>query len=581
MKRLKIVLSWVLGALSVVTMFAGCGGKGGEIIDLELPEMGYFDKYDERIELSIGQLVDKPNSYFGDERIGLNAVYDLWSETLNADLSVKFSGSSTDISTQVKNNMYDDDLPDITPCSEVMLDELYEQQMLRDLTPYYEKYASPHLKQILEYNTIDPTFDSWTEEEKAERREENVLASSYKDGKLFAVPMLIDKYSYLPYVFIRTDWLQALAKKDFGDASRYKELMPKSSTELIELAYRFKEEIPSLLNWNTALYPLYVNDINFLYQLFGATHAYYEQDENKDWHYSTLDSSMLEALNGVRKLVQDGIYDSRYFSEQGTASTVVKNGGCGIYIGRFWQPLQEINDTVRMIDGADWEVDVMYDENGEVLEPYSRPNLTLYYVVSYKCEHPEALFIMLNHIVEGCFDVNAPYSKALGELMLDPKYASCSGDMWEWSPVVFDAPDKNYYSSQEVLEAIDNGTGTDGLMASSYFVYNCITGWRENPDPVENNYYWIYNKIYGEVEPIVKKYDGRINYGGYHGTATEQMVAKAAGISSYQEQAMMEFMIQSTEITQTQFDGFVQNLLNVGVQAVLDELDQYYRDTWQ
>ena len=579
MMRKTFLSVLLLCLMSCTAVLTGCGGGMGEIEDLELPEYGYFHRYEETVTLTIGQLVDKPNSYFGDEYIGMNAVYDLWNETLNADLQVKFSGSSTDISTQVKNNMYDDDLPDITPCSEVMLDELYEQGMLRDLTPYYEKYASPHLKQILEYNTMDPTFDSWTEEEKAERRADNVLASSYKGDKLYAVPMLIDKYSYLPYVFIRTDWLQALAEKDFGDASRYLELMPKSSTELIDLAYRFKREIPDLLNWRTALYPLYVNDTNFLFQLFGATHAYYEQDENKNWTYSTHKPEMLTALNSVRQLVADGIYDSRYFSEQGTASQVVRNGGCGIYIGRFWQPLQEINDTVKMVSGADWTVDVVYDENGEILEPYSRPNLTLYYVVSYKCQNPEALFIMLNHIVEGCFDVNAPYSKALGELMTNPKYESCAGDMWEWSPVVFDAPDKNYYSSQEVLEAIETGDTSD-MMASSYFVYDCITGWRADPDPVSNNYQWMYNKIYAEVEPIVKKYDGRINYGGYHGTATEQMVAKAAVVSNYQETTMMQFMTQDTPITQEQFDNFVQNHRELGIQAILDELNTYYRDTW-
>ncbi len=578
----KKALSLLLLPVMASGCFAGCalGDRGGADLG-ELPDYGYFHRYDETVKLSIGQLVDKQNSYFGDEYVGMNAVYDLWNETLNADLRVKFSGSSTDISTSVKNNMYDDDLPDITPCSEVMLDELYEQEMLRDLTPYYEKYASPHLRQILEYNTIDPTFDSWTAEEKESRKVQNVLASSYKGESLYAIPMLIDAYSYLPYVYIRTDWLKALAQKDFNDESRFKELMPKSSTELIELAYRFKNEIKDLTGYRNSVYPLYVNEENFLYQLFGATHAYYEQDDNGDWYYTTHRPEMLTALNGVRQLIADGIYDARYFSETSNASQVVKNGGCGIYIGRFWQPLQEINDTVMSIEGADWEVDVLYDAQGEIMRPYSRPNIQLYYVVSDKCKHPEALFFMLNHIVEGCFDINAPYSKALSELMLDPKYASCSGDMWEWAPIVFDAPDKNFYSSREVLAALDGEGDKEGMMASSYFVYNCIDGWRKNPNPKTNNYNWIYNKIYAEVEPIVKKYDGRINYGGYHGTATEQMVAKAATISNYQQTTMLQFMTKSTPITQSEFDDFITRHRNLGIKAILDELDTYYRDTWK
>ena len=577
MRKRKIAMSLALSLVMLVTVLSGCGGGEEGIPDLELPDYGYFHRYEETIDLTIGQLVDKPNSYFGDERVGMNVVYDLWSEILNANLKVKFSGSSTDISTQVKNNMYDDDLPDITPCSEVMFDELYTQEMLRDLTPYYEKYASPKLKQVLEYNTMNPDLLELSDEEKADKKQGNILASSYKGDKLYAIPMLIDKYSYLPFVYIRTDWLQALAKKD-GIAD-YKSLMPKSSTELIELAYRFKREIPYLLNWQKQLYPIFTNDINFLYQLYGATDAYYEQDENKNWTYSTHKPEMLTAINGVRQLVADGIFDSRYFTEMANASTVVKNGGCGIYFGRCWQPLQEINDTVKLVDGADWEVDVMYDENGDILEPYSRPNLTLYYVVSYKCQHPEALFIMLNHIVEGCFDTEAEYGKRLGELILDPKYASASGDMWEWSPVVFDVSDKNRYVSKEVLEALETGDKT-GLMPASYFVYERLDGWAKNPDPKTNTFDWTYSKIYKDVVPITAKYDGRINYGGYHGTATEQMVAKAVVVSNYQQTSMMQFVTQSTPVTQQQFDDFVAAHRELGIKAILDELDRYYRDTW-
>lgn len=575
MKR-KVICLVLLVAL-VTGIFGGCRKHDDGPGELELPDYGYYHRYEDRISLTIGQLVDKPNSYFGDERVGLNAVYDLWSDILNADLKVKFSGSSADISTQVKNNMYDDDLPDITPCSEVMFDELYTQEMLRDLTPYYEKYASPKLKQILEYNTMNPDLLDMPEADKEQYRQANILASSYKDGKLFAIPMLIDKYSYLPFVYIRTDWLKALAQKD-GKAD-YTELMPKTSGELIDLAYRFKREIPALTGYTKQLYPISTNDINFIYQLYGATNAYYEQDENKNWTYSTHKPEMLTALNGVRQLIADGIFDSRFFTEANNASQVVRNGGCGIYIGRFWQPLQEINDTVSLIDGADWEVDVLYDEEGEIMRPYSRPNLTLYYVVSYKCLHPEALFIMLNHIVEGCYDPQAEYSSRLSELMADPVYAGSSGDLWEWSPVVFDVPDKNYYSSMEVLEAIESGK-TNFVMSSSNFVYDCLTSWAQNPNPMTNIYNWTYSKIYKDVVPITRKYDGRINYGGYHGTATEQMVAKATVISNYQETTMMQFMTQSTPVTKEQFDNFVKAHRDLGVKAVLDELDRYYRDIW-
>ena len=577
MRKTQKVINLLMAFVMMAAVLAGCAKPDEGIVDLELPDYGYFHQYEEPIDLTIGQLVDKPNSYFGDERVGMNVVYDLWSEILNANLEVKFSGSSADISTQVKNHMYDDDLPDITPCSEVMFDELYTQEMLRDLTPYYEKYASPRLKQILEYNTMNPELLDMSEEEKADKKAGKHIGVVVKGDKLYAIPMLIDKYSYLPFVYIRTDWLQALAEKD--GVADYKSLMPKTSTELIELAYRFKNEIPSLLNWQKQLYPIFTNDINFLYQLYGATDSYYEQDADKNWTYSTHKPEMLTAINGVRQLVADGIFDSRYFTEMANASAVVKNGGCGIYIGRFWQPLQEINDTVKLIDGADWEVDVMYDENGEILEPYSRPNLTLYYVVSYKCQHPEALFIMLNHIVEGCFDSEATYNKRLGELMLDPRYGSASGDLWEWSPVVFDVPDKNYYSSKEVLNAIETGDKT-GLMPSSNFVYDRIVGWAENPDPKTNTYDWTYSKIYKDVVPITVKYDGRINYGGYHGTATEQMVAKAVVVSNYQETSIMQFVTQSTPVTQAQFDNFVKAHRELGIQAIIDELNRYYRDTW-
>ncbi len=243
---MKKIISIFLTLVCCLSL-AACGNKNDSGKTDNLPDYGYFHRYEETVSLSIGQIVDKPNSYFGDERVGSNAVYDLWESVMNLDLSVKFSDDSSGISTKVTNNMYDQDLPDITPCNEMTFSELYDQDMLIDLTPYYEKYASPHTKQIFEYNTMDnDLLTGKTEAELAALKQENILASSYKDGKLYAIPMLIDKYSYTPYMYVRTDWLKALAKKDFGDETKYMELMPVTPDEVVALAYRFKREIKSL-----------------------------------------------------------------------------------------------------------------------------------------------------------------------------------------------------------------------------------------------------------------------------------------------------------------------------------------------
>lgn len=564
----KTLVSIILIFALAATMVA-CNNSGNEW-ERTFPDYGYFHRYDNTVNLSIGQVVDKPYTYFGNERVGDNAVYALWEDVLNVNLSVKLSGSSADISSMVKYHMYDDDIPDISSVSEVMFDELYEQQMITDLTPYYEKYASPNLKHILEYNTMDLSIlDGKTEQEKEAMKQINVLASSYKDGKLYAIPKLIDKYSFLPFVYVRTDWLKALAQKDFSDQSRYLELMPTTKTELINLSYRFKNEIKPLVNYTGNVYPLYSNDINFLYQMFGATLAYYEQDENKDWTYSTHKPEMLNAINEIRKLIADGIVDDRVFTEESSAVNVVKNGGCGIYIGRFWQPMQDIVDAARLIDGSDWEVTILYDDEGEVISPYSRPNLVSYYVVSDNCRNPEALFFMLNHIVEGSFDPNATYSKRLGDLMLDPKYEEVAADLWEWAPVIFDVPDKNYFSSLEVLDAIDKGTGKSSLsMPSSHFVYEKVTGFTNNPNPKTNTYNWTYYKIYKEVVPLMIEYNNKINYGGYHGTATERMVAKAVTIGNYEQTELIRFLTSNNAITQSQFNTFVSQHRTAGCRSI-------------
>jgi len=582
LSRITAVVLLLALTIALAFVFYGGTGESGSQVSVEdciVPKYDYFYRYndEDKFTMTFGQITDKP---FADgEEAGNNCVNSLWEETLNANFEIKYSATSSNISTLVNVSMISNDLPDVTPCSETLFGELYEQDMLCDLTEYYEYYASPALKQILEYNTM-ADLSQYTEEEKETLSGCNLLASAKKnvDGedRLYAIPLLMDKYTYCPYLWIREDWLAQWNAHNGNPAGK----MPVTRQEVIDMAWYFKTNISG------CSYPIYSNNVDFLYEWFGGIPAYYLQDyENGEWSYSTTNADFKRSLENVRALISNKLLDGRIFSEPSNAMAEVKNGNVGIYIGYFWQPQGGDISLVSEQTGVDWKVAPLCDENGNVVEVFSRPNIQNYYVVSSKCEHPELLFLMLNHMVEQWVNPDSEESTFIDDqlaLMDLPKYEEVANYVGEWGPVIFDIPDKNFFMSQNIREVIANN-GTEDDLRYKYAKYNfrLIEEYiDQNQTPKTNNYNWIYYKIFYESAILAENFFDKINYGGYFGTATTGMLNYAVSISNVESVYVSRMLLQPNSITDEQFNDFKSKLYQAGVEDVLEELKADYTNKW-
>src|SRR5690606_6272987 len=112
------------------------------------------------------------------EKLGINVVYD-------------WTVSTGDAYTQKMNvTLTSGDLPDMLRVSPAQLKQLAEADLIEDLTPYWEQYASDDLKEL------------YAEQGTA------VLNSGTVNGKIMGIGKA-DVYGDGVYLWIRKDWLRS------------------------------------------------------------------------------------------------------------------------------------------------------------------------------------------------------------------------------------------------------------------------------------------------------------------------------------------------------------------------------------
>ena len=96
-----------VGLLIACTIGAAFGFYGGTsennvmtaVDECVVPKYDYFHQYADKVNVSFGQITDKP--FASGEEAGNNCINSLWEELLNANFEIKYSGTSSNISTLV------------------------------------------------------------------------------------------------------------------------------------------------------------------------------------------------------------------------------------------------------------------------------------------------------------------------------------------------------------------------------------------------------------------------------------------------------------------------------------------------
>lgn len=303
-----------------------------------------------------------------------NAYTRMLEDKLNVKIVDEFEANGDDYDRQVSLALSAGDIPDIMKVTTLdELQELYENDLIADLTESYESHASDYLKGI---------YDSY-----GGRALENVTF----DGKIMALPGT-NADSGPSIVWIRSDWMDSLgiAVDEDGNGCITVEELEMVAREFMDKNPGNAENVVgiALASWLTSGDPDGTYSMNSLAYAMGAfPKTWYEKDGGII--YGSTTEEMKNALSVAAGWYRDGILDPQVGTRTWDDITaLLANGQTGITFGTWHIPDWLLNNVYALNKEASFQAYALEDADGKVNCKHNDAT-NGYMVVSKEFEHPE------------------------------------------------------------------------------------------------------------------------------------------------------------------------------------------------
>lgn len=512
-------------ALALAMLLIACqGAMAGEF------------KMDTTVTVTTAKNVYDINIYPEGQTPDDNVLYDAIEEVMGIRFVNAFSVPFDAYKQQITLGIVSRDLPDMFTADEQDLAELIKNDMLEDLTPYYEEYASDNLRAVMNFNNG------------------SALAPSMRNGRLYGMPNMSDAMNSVPVLWIRADWLDALNRE-----------VPTTADEFIELAIAFAEEDPDGNNIKDT-YGIGLNnelDMRFtsFANMFGAYPRIYKLDGGT-FSYGSVDPATKEALSQLRALYEAGAIDPEFATkDMSKMMETVSQGKIGMLIGEFFSPLWPLVDTINLVEGSEW---IGVPMPGEDYAPHVKINAMGAHVVRKGAEHPEALIIYLNNVVEaGHENPENEWSNRYAELSAE--YVNNSFN--NWMPMLFDLPNANA-SKLEKYKIVDETGDISILAPSQRNLYELIQAAKQG-DKTQ----WAWPKTYYEGVETALSYDKMV-FDAWYLPPTNTAKLTGATLLTMELTAFINIIAGNAPLDD--FDKFCDEWMEQGGSKVLEEMAELY-----
>lgn len=291
----------------------------------------------------------------------------LWTRTYLDRFNIKVENEwvSDDYDTKLNLQIAEGNIPDFVRVNATQLEQLVEADMLYDLTELYDTYASEDIKSFMEYD--EPSF-----------------RSGFFDDKLYGVAQLhYGVEAQYDFVWIRQDWLAECGLE-----------APETVEDLETIAKTFMDKYGA---YGIAAEKS-LEYLNLLAPGWGAHPGMWVRDDSGNIAYGSTTEEYKNALADWAKWYKEGIIHSNFITmDMAKANEDVISGKVGIMPYYLWW---------GAVIGTDYVTANGFDA---IYRPYKLPSATgepvsqsiycgnaTYVAVSKKCEHPEAVFKMIN-----------------------------------------------------------------------------------------------------------------------------------------------------------------------------------------
>ena len=333
------------------------------------------------IQVSVGRQTLQNVTFPDGDTYEDNAYIRMAENKLNIDITDEFEAYGDDYDRQVSLALSAGDIPDMMKVATLdEVQELYENDLIADLTGVYEEYASDYLKSV---------YDSYEG-----RAMENVTF----DGMMMALPGT-NTDAGPSIVWIRSDWMEQLGMNIDEDqdgcitiedvemiAKEFMAKNPENAENVVGVAFA---------PWLTSGDPDGTFSMNSIAYALGAFPKTWME---KDGHvtYGSISGEMKQALAVAAGWFQDGILDPQVGTRTWDDITaLLANGQCGITFGTWHIPDWLLNNVYALNNNATFEAYTLADADGKVNCKHNNAT-NGYIVVSKDFEHPEIAIQIAN-----------------------------------------------------------------------------------------------------------------------------------------------------------------------------------------
>lgn len=471
-----------------------------------------------------------------ENELGIKIVYD-W---------VVRGNEGTDTYNQKLNmTLSSGELPDIIPVNVIQLKKLAEEDMIEDMTVWYENFATPLTKEVLLHEGRSP-FDMAT-----------------IDGKLMAIPEVHSPIENAMFVWIRTDWLDRLNLDP-----------PKTMVDVRKISQAFTEQDPNRsgsdntfgLAVSKKLWGGFAGLEGFMAGFNAYPNIWLEDAEGK-LVYGSVQPEVRDALLALQSMARNGEIDSEFgIKNDNRVSEDIAAGKIGMMYGEQWNSIWPLQLNIDNDPEAQWKAFPIVSNDNDVPKVPLRFKTEKFFTVRKGYEHPEAIIKLFNMHLEKNFGENAEY-----EYYYAPPEAE---SVWQLSPVQPAPPKKNLVAFREI-EAARKANDTSQLTGEAKTIQEKLESFASGTD--EGFALWGWERIYGPEGSmgIMGQYEenNQLLYDKFFGAPTQTMIRRQSTLEMMQDEVFMKIILGDPIET---FDKFVEDWYQLGGRQITNEVNQWY-----
>lgn len=559
MKIKKVLAMCLMGAM-VLGSLAGCGKEeSGTTASVDMEDPAWqeamttpYGKYPETVVYTLGKTATNFDVLDGTEYEGDDDVNNAWTRYLKEKLNIQNTNlfeanDGDDYEQKVSMAIVSGEIPDIMGVGDYdTLKQLYENDLIADLTEVYENCASDKIKEI--YDSYDGVC----------------LETATFDGKLMGLPTT--EISPGPGIL----WL----RKDWMDKCNLAE--PKTMEDIYNILKQFLVQDPGG-NGEGQTTGLVIDPIiagnpggsympNSIFTLYGAYPKQWVDGGSGNAVYGSVQPEMKDALEQLSKMYSEGLIDKQFVTRTGDDRKGLLNSGkSGAFFGNWWGAW-EVADSMSLNKEAEWVPYICpVGSDGKVTMFSGNPNSS-YVVVRKEFEHPE----LVMKIASMQFDYSRYQEKDeeaykeltdYGELNAGGSILATNIDYYDGFPrsskLVVDALESGdisqlnrndlttYLNSKKYLESLENGEESTSSGWASYNSMLCASLVAET-----------------EVNRVMPVFFG----------STQSMALKWPTLEKMEQEMLLKIITGEKPVDY--FDEFVETWNKTGGEQITEEVNQ-------